>query len=132
MRRVHRPRSKAQAAIRGALSRALVLVTLVAFLGQTYLVQTHIHMPATGKPAVVDLLDGAAPTSDHGKAPLKDDSANCPLCQQFASAGQFVTPAAAAILLPSLSISIIEVAAFVGDFAPPVTHIWRGRAPPLG
>ncbi|MBV9043975.1 MAG: hypothetical protein JO348_10705 [Alphaproteobacteria bacterium] len=111
------------------MSRALILLTLVAFTLQGFLTQTHIHASLPGAPVAVDIFDGIkAPSPD--KVPSKNPDQNCPLCQQFASAGQFITPATAAVLLPSLSVSVIEVVAFVGDFAPPVTHSWRGRAPP--
>jgi hypothetical protein len=117
------------AASRGWLKHALVLFTLFAFTAQAYLVQTHIHLPTTDR-AVVDLLDGPPTPANHGKAPAKDDSANCPLCQQSAMAGQFLTPAAAAVLLPSLGYSVIIVAAPASTLFAAVTHIWRGRGPP--
>ncbi len=132
MKRIQRSPARARAATRGLLSRALVFLTLFAFTAQAYLVQTHIHIPNAAKAGIVDLLDGPAPGPDHGKAPAKDDSANCPLCQQSAMAGQFLTPAAAAILLPQLSFSVITVAVIPSTLVTAVTHIWRGRAPPLG
>ena len=127
MKRIPRARARAGAATRGLLSHALVFFALFAFVFQGYLIQTHIHIPgATG--AVADIFDGGPPSKD--KAPGKNDPANCPLCQQFASAGHYVTPAAAAILLPSLSVSVIEVAAAAPRFLTAVSHNWRGRAPP--
>ncbi|MEI9993965.1 MAG: DUF2946 family protein [Rhizomicrobium sp.] len=133
MTRVHRPRAKVRAAPRGSLSRALVFLTLLAFALQGFVTQTHIHLPSSGGPALADLFDGkAAPSPGQDKSPSKNDPANCPLCQSFASAGHFVTPAAAATLLPFLSISVIAVAVQTTHAVPAVTHIWRGRAPPLG
>lgn len=129
MKRVIRTKSKTPA--RDALSRAVVLLTLLAFTFQGYLTQAHIHWLSAGAPVVADVFDGA-PSPAKDKAPLKNDPANCPLCQQIAGAGQFVTPAAAAILLPSLSISVIEVVAAAAHFVAPASHSWRGRAPPLG
>lgn len=118
-------------ASRGLLSHVLILVTLVAFTLQGYLTQTHIHITPVGAPPTVDIYDGV-PNPAHDKDPGKNDPGNCPLCQQFASAGNFVTPATAAVLLPTLSVSVIQVVAIATDFAAPPTHNWRGRAPPLG
>ena len=131
MQRVPRSRPKTATALRGVLLHALVLLTLVAFTLQGFLIQTHIHIASAGVPAAADIYDGV-PGSSHDKYPSKNDPANCPLCQQFTSAGAFVTPAAAAILLPAPSVSVIEVAAHAPAFVASVTHIWRGRAPPLG
>jgi hypothetical protein len=117
------------AVLRAALSQALVLLTLAAFVLQGFLTQTHIHIVPVGAPASADTYDGV-PGPAHDKTPSKGDPANCPLCQQFASAGAFVTPAAAATLLPSLTVSVIEVAVPTAAFIARVTHIWRGRAPP--
>jgi hypothetical protein len=129
MKRIQQSRARSAAASFGWLKHALVLLTLFAFTAQSYLVQTHIHLPTTDR-AIVDLLDGPVTPADHNKAPAKDDPANCPLCQQSAMAGQFLTPAAAAILLPSLSYSVIVVATPASTLFAAVTHIWRGRGPP--
>lgn len=124
-----RAHAKARTATRGLLLRALVFLTLAAFTMQGFLTQTHIHAIAKGSPPAVDIFDGApAPAGD--KAPSKNDPANCPLCQQFASSGQFITPAAAAILLPSLAVSIIDVIVVATQAIQPVSHNWHGRAPP--
>jgi hypothetical protein len=130
MKPATQPRAKARHALGDMLSRALLLLVALAFASQTYLVQTHIHMPASGKAASPDVLDYQAPPAGHGKAPAKDDPANCPLCQQFASAGQFVTPAAAATLLPSFSVSVIEFVVVAANLVPAASHFWQGRAPP--
>jgi hypothetical protein len=117
-----------------------VLVTLLAFSIQTYLTQTHIHVLSEGRTsfAQAQVIGGHAKSNLGGPADRKDrypaneDPANCPLCQELVHAGQFVTPAAAALLVPSLSLSVIELAAPDDPLVQAVTHIWRGRAPPLG
>ncbi|MGZ5960219.1 MAG: hypothetical protein ACXWLE_03925 [Rhizomicrobium sp.] len=133
-----KPRTRTRKAIRLVLPRLLMFVTLLAFSVQTYLTQTHIHMASEGHTltALERAIDGSAkaigsaPVVPKDKYPPNEDPANCPLCQELIHAGQFVTPAAAAILLPSLSISVIEVVAFAAPLNAAVTHIWRGRAPP--
>jgi hypothetical protein len=115
-------------ALRGALLHALVFVTLFAFAFQGFLTQTHIHAVTGGKvAALADLLDGATAP---GKAPAKSDPANCPLCQQIASSGNFVTPAAAAIFVPFLTVSVITVVSLPRHDLTFVSHAWRGRGPP--
>ena len=117
-----------------------MLVTLLAFSVQTYLTQTHIHMASEGRGALALEQPIASPVKaltqspavPKDKYPANEDPANCPLCQELIHAGQFVTPAAAAILLPSLSVSVIEIVAVATPFGRAVTHIWHGRAPPLG
>ncbi|HJW41321.1 MAG TPA: hypothetical protein VJ476_08855 [Rhizomicrobium sp.] len=119
-----------RAATRGVFSRTLILLTLVAFALSGYVTQTHIHVQSVGGVPVVDLFDGkAAPGKD---TPSKNDESNCPLCQAFASAGNFVTPAAAAILLPHFSVSVIQLVPLGAKLIVTASHAWRGRAPPLG
>jgi hypothetical protein len=131
MQQIQRSRAKTRAATRGVLSHALILLTLLAFALQGYVTQTHIHVSGSAAPGLADLFDGKpGPAKDN--APSKNDPANCPLCQEFASAGHFVTPAALAILLPALAVSVIDIAIAPAHDVPAVTHIWRGRAPPRG
>ena len=128
MRRAPRPKARARSAFRGLASRAVVLLTLVAFTLQGFLTQTHIHQIASGGPRTVDIFDGVPAPGD--KAPAKDTDQNCPLCQQFASAGAFITPSAAATLAPTLSASVIHLLVVPTAQLIAITHIWRGRAPP--
>ncbi|HEY0107018.1 MAG TPA: DUF2946 family protein [Rhizomicrobium sp.] len=106
-----------------------MVLTLIAFTLQSFATQTHIHIQPAGAPVAVDVFDGVPAK---GKVPAKNDEANCPLCQAFASAGHFVTPAVAATLLPTFSISIIALVFRASHLAPAVSHNWHGRAPPLG
>lgn len=137
MKRVIKATNRSRKAPRPAVSRAILLVTLLAFSLQTYLTQTHIHL-ASERPALLSQVQ-----VDHGKAPstmpaerrdrypANEDPANCPLCQELIHAGQFLTPAAAALLLPFFSTSVMDVAVPSKVFIRAVTHVWRGRAPPL-
>src|SRR4051812_39997778 len=106
--------ARTRASRRTLLSRALAVLTIVAFTLSSFLTQTHIHGTPAGAsgPAVADIFD-SPPGQAHDKAPGKNDPASCPLCQQASSAGHFVTPAVAAILLPSLSVSVIQTVALV-------------------
>ncbi len=129
MRPNRQARAKVATAARGVLGHVLVFVTLLAFALQGFVTQTHIHIPAVGTTEQADSFDGGKVP---GKAPSKNDEANCPICQAFASAGHFVTPAVAAALALTVTTSVITLAVEASHLVPLVTHIWHGRAPPQG
>ncbi len=128
MKRVQQPGTKARAASRSVFSHALVLLTLLAFAFQGFVTQTHIHVQLPGAPVAVDPFDGIKAPGKN--APAKNDESNCPLCQAFANSGHFVTPAVAAILAPTLSVSVLQLAPLGASIVHAVSHAWRGRAPP--
>ena len=110
----------------GALWRRVLLVlTVLAFVQASYVTQTHIHIPT------VPAGTAALAQPGHGKAPLPDDPAHCPLCQEYLLSGAFFipppvilpVPASVAIAFPSL----VRVLRFVAT----LSHSWQGRAPPL-
>jgi hypothetical protein len=116
-----------------------LLFVATAFLFQSFVVQTHIHIPPSSSSAdTVDTDSGSAPVKakpdqrvpapDH--LPVNDDPAKCPLCQAVGHAGQFVWPAAAVFILPQIPVAIIPVAAALGRTTEPASHNWQGRAPP--
>jgi hypothetical protein len=111
----------------GLWRRLLLVFTIAAFAQQSYLTQTHIHIPpalAAGGGGAV--LDGAG----HGKTPSRDDPAHCPLCQEILLAGAYLTPVAIVILPPLLPAFRIEVPARELPFIAAASHDWHGRAPP--
>ena len=111
---------------------AISFVTLVAFVVQILLVQTHIHGTArfgvTSVPATIAKIDGKE-RSD--KFPPANDPANCPICQEMLHAGAFVAPGAATLQITTLA-SVIDFV-FVEIFATAQTrsHGWKSRAPPI-
>ena len=125
---------------------AILLLGLLALAVQSFVVQTHIHIPqGAGKAQSVSLLTLAASAladKPHAagdlctaavprdKYPINEDPSNCPLCQEIAHSGQFVQSAALLAVLPFAA----NVHFIVFDEALPsffaVSHIWRGRAPP--
>ena len=117
--------------LRHVFARTITCLTLVAFVVSGFLTQTHIHhLVGKGAAAAVDIFDTNPSPAHDGKLPTKNSDQNCPLCQQFAGAGSFVTPTAAAMLAPSLVVSVIAVATYATHDVTPITHTWRGRAPP--
>jgi hypothetical protein len=122
----------------------MLLLGLFAVAIQSFVVQTHIHIPQYGRAQTVSLFTLVAAaianspalaadrnaTAPRDKYPINEDPSNCPLCQEFAHSGQFVASAAALVALPvTATVHFIPWAeAAVPSFA--ITHIWQGRAPP--
>jgi hypothetical protein len=109
-----------------AWRRFLIASVLLALALQGYITQTHIHgLFPDG------VASQASHAPGHGKYPLNDDPARCPICQQIVHGSQFVAPAWLTPFLLALAISTIEIT----DVALPrfnaVSHSWRGRGPPL-
>jgi hypothetical protein len=121
---------------------APILIGCLALFIQSFVVQTHIHIPQRiGSPQTVSLITLAAAVVDggtlHGAAkaprdrfPITEDPSNCPLCQEVAHSGAYVASAASLAALPvTVTFSFIvfvEAAPYI--FA--ASHTWRGRAPP--
>ncbi len=106
---------------------ALVFFTLIAFAAQAFATQTHIHFT----PQELAALNGDAPGGlPHKGDPSKDDPANCPVCQQIALAGNFVSPAPILFHLPTQITVLPEIVFAQFVLAQSVSHNWRGRAPP--
>ena len=111
----------------------LICVALLALAIQLFVVQTHIHGTSfagarDGVTASVGAQAGVGHSPD--RFPVKDDPADCPLCQAFAHSGGYVLSTHIIAFLTSST----SGAAWV-DFAalPPglrVPHFWFGRAPP--
>jgi hypothetical protein len=113
---------------RSAARVAISLFMLLTFALQSYVTQTHIHL-APGSFASYSEL-GAVKKQLPDKFPAQDDPANCPICQEILHSGQFVTPTAAAALLPSLSVSIIAIVAHIVVAPEATSHTWQSRGPP--
>jgi hypothetical protein len=108
-----------------AASRLLALVTVLAFALQSFIIQTHIHSGSLAGPSTITTASSPSHSKDsHNKSP-----ADCPLCQAVAHTGAFLTPAAAAMLLPS-SVQNIALYLVVRTIAVAHTHGWQSRAPP--
>ena len=108
----------------------ITFATLLAFILQTLVLQTHIHgtarIDSTAASQVLEKGVGQQPD----KFPPADDPANCPICQELLHAGAFVAPTAATLQLATL-VAVIDLV-FVEIFAAtkPQTHGWKSRAPP--
>jgi hypothetical protein len=123
----------------------LAVLAFLAITLQSFVVQTHIHIPqGAGKAQTVSLitLAGAAfaerthqagdvcADAPRDKYPVNGDPLNCPLCQEAAHCGAYVQSAAAAsILPPTVNFRFVV---FAEALSPSFrgSHFWRGRAPP--
>jgi len=135
-------RSKYLTAARGIPLFRIPILTLaiIALAVQMMVVQIHIHVPQAGRLLSTNFISLAAGTAGtaldqssplpRDKYPVKEDPANCPLCQGFSHSGQFVHSAAILVALPfSVTVNfIVFTEAVITQSA--ITHIWQGRAPP--
>jgi hypothetical protein len=115
----------------------LTLFCLLAFSFQSYIAQTHIHIPGTTDPGISALTSSLAKISpdakkqsDRNRLPANSDTSNCPLCQTVLHAGFFLTPALLVLLLPDTQAGNgpAPVAVSHHDGAP--SHAWQSRGPP--
>jgi hypothetical protein len=119
-----KPKAKAQ---RASASRfAITLLALIAFTFQSFVAQVHFHTT----PWTVSTSLDAGKASQPGKLPANDDQSSCPICQVLLHAGQFVTPPAIALALPSFALFFVATAADPASPAQTASHNWQSRAPP--
>jgi hypothetical protein len=121
-------RSKVIRSPDSAIRLLITFVVMLAFGLQSYITQTHIHLAPDSFASIAKL--NASKQQQPDKFPANGDPANCPICQEIAHTGQFVTPSAAVVLLPSVAVSIIRIVADIPAIAQDASHAWRSRAPP--
>src|SRR6185295_7571378 len=115
IRRGSRARTMPRFAHKSSLRLVVLMLGLVALAVQSFVIQTHIHIPQTaGKAQTVSLVTlaaaavadktgvsfDAAPSVPRDKYPITEDPTNCPLCQEVAHSGQFMHSAAILVALP--------------------------------
>jgi hypothetical protein len=109
-----------------AARRYVTLFALLAFLLQSFAVQSHIH--PLDKPASVTAAINNIP------APVKKidpvDLGSCRLCQELIHAGAFVAPSAFGLPASQSAATIVFTALplLAGLLAP--AFAWQSRAPP--
>ena len=120
--RISGRQSRNPPAAKGSWRSLLSLAVMLVFGLQSFLVQTHLHnLPSLSSAA------GLAVSAPPSQVPL--DADKCFLCQEYLG-GAYLTPAAVAVLPPSAVVSVqpLRLALVLADR--PVSHSWRGRAPP--
>ena len=108
---------------------AIVFAMLLAILWQSFVTQTHIHTDPGGyATAITD--SASAPTHlKAGQAP-SDLPATCPICQEIAHAGSYLSPTAVAFQ-PPVPVNLWRTV--TPTLAPTLrqrSHAWQSRAPP--
>ena len=107
----------------------LCLIVALALLFQGFVTQAHFHEPSASD-GLVKSLAGHLGKPGPAKAPLNDDPANCPICQQLIHAGQFVAPAWLAPFLLVVPVFHVEIATDTRSRFDSISHSWLGRGPP--
>ncbi|MFA5965899.1 MAG: hypothetical protein WC804_17930 [Sphingomonas sp.] len=108
---------------------AVVVATLLAFVGQAFVTQTHLHVASSQRSDVLASLSGGA--TDLKTGPTSPDLPICPICREIAHAGAYLAPtpiafpapepvAVGRVVLPALALTPRQD-----------SHGWRSRAPPL-
>ena len=123
-------RTKALSPRETALRTIITLLVMLAFGLQSYIAQTHIHLKPDTFSSYSKLDHQPGKENPLDKFPANGDPANCPICQEIAHTGQFITPSAAVLMLPTASVSIITLVADVVVVPDRASHAWRSRAPP--
>ena len=108
----------------------VAMFVLLAFGLQSYVTQTHIHIAPDSFAPYSKLIAQSGKEKQPDKFPANGDPANCPICQEILHSGQFVTPAAAVLILPTAAVSIISIVAAIPAAAQRPSHAWQSRAPP--
>ena len=109
---------------------AIVLAMLLALLWQSFVTQTHIHADPIGYATAIADSTGTPAQLKAGQAP-SDLPATCPICQEIAHAGSYLSPTAVAFQPPAQVQVWRAVAISRALTLRQRSHAWRSRAPPL-
>lgn len=107
---------------------AVVVATLLAFLGQAFVTQTHLHIASNQRSAARASLSGD-PT-DLKNGPTSPDLPICPICQEIAHAGAYLAPTPTAFAAPAPVTGWHLVLPAPALTPRQDSHGWRSRAPP--
>ncbi|HEY1707657.1 MAG TPA: hypothetical protein VGG10_05290 [Rhizomicrobium sp.] len=113
----------------GFVSRAIMVVAALAFILQSFVTQTHIHLGPQDL-ASVTKLTSTAQVSGHGKTSHDRSPVDCPFCQAIAVSGVFLAASGPALHLPFVWI-ITQIRDFEArTLSVRIAHNWQSRAPP--
>lgn len=109
---------------------AILLVTLLAFAGQCFVTQTHVHFGADSYSAANAVHAGK--TERPGLLlSSADQPGECPICDEIAHAGHVLLPTSIAIPAPARSAPLLVDTPSFAQIPPTRSHAWQSRAPPL-
>ena len=120
----------ARGSTNGGLQAFILVAALLAFVWQSFVVQTHIHshFVAVSASAASD-PHNATHVTNNPATPRRP--ANCPMCQEIAQAGAYLLPAAILFTAPSTEANIAHVVSALPSVPARQSHAWQSRAPPL-
>ena len=105
---------------------AIALATLLAFLGQSFVTQTHLHVDPVARAATLGAPGIAATLKAGHPAPVPP----CPICREIAHAGSYLAPASTAVIASAPG-AVWRVVLPPRALTPSqYSHAWRSRAPP--
>jgi len=108
---------------------AIVFAMLLAILWQSFVTQTHVHANPGAYATAISDSAGAPTRLKTGEAP-SDLPTTCPICQEVAHAGSYLSPAAVA-LQPPVPVDLWRT--LTPTLSPTLrqrSHAWQSRAPP--
>lgn len=112
----------------------LVCVLGLAFVLQTLVVQTHLHLPRPNGGELAQTFGLTVSHHHQGKPVDGDDDGDhdedCPFCQTMLAAGGYLTPSIPAILPPMRFAHVRQSLPPTRMYAPAPRHGWSSRAPP--
>jgi hypothetical protein len=108
---------------------ALVFAVLAAFLLQSFLTATHVHVEAGSVAGTIKVGQSTAEQPVHRRAPAVPDT-NCPICHAVAQSGHFLAPAPIVFVSAASAAIWLYAAAFRSSVLTGRSHAWRSRAPP--
>ena len=115
------------ARVRGSSFRAITWIVLLAFMLQSFITQTHIHVAFGDQMALAATVTNAPA---HKNAPAENGSAECPFCQAIVHAAAFYAPAAPGLVLPISRAKTAVPFFIVAAIGRVSSHLWQSRAPP--
>lgn len=110
----------------------LTFLVLLAFLLQSQIAQTHIHISTqqAGLFAARTVGAGAAaPVPKPDQAP-QDDTNKCPLCQAAMALGAALGPNVFYVLQPALDGVVLAIRELAAPAVFQPAHVWHSRGPP--
>jgi len=104
---------------------------VLVFSWHSLVTQAHFHGRAALKPLAGTQAAGTALLREASRGERSDPSTECPLCQDAAAAGHYITPTSATVA-PLLRVVFQPAEQRVPSDAPQQrSHLWQSRAPPL-
>ena len=108
---------------------AIALATLLAFLCQSFVTQTHLHVDLARSVAATGPTTAATTTTLKAGLP-SPDLPDCPICREISHGGTYLPSAPVAIRAIEVH-HVWRAAALARTPAPnQYSHAWRSRAPP--